>query len=111
MNELLEAIRDLTATIRESQEKEERLVYSTSELAQVLNTHPNRINMLREEGAITGVRNGKEWIFEKEEAELFLKTFRGMDLSNQAKVKEAVRKVKLAGIKKGLPGRTRKGLC
>ena len=98
MDELIEAIEKL----RKAMIGSDRLAYTTEELADALGTYPQRINLLRQKGALVGIKNGQGWIFDRAEAERFLKDFKGMDLSNEMMIEQAVRTVRIGSTKKAL---------
>ena len=100
MDELLAAIEQLTQKVDMLQASlaatQFKLAYTTKELAEALGTYPQRIHVLRKHGLLTGTRNGQEWIYTREEAERFLERTRGMDLSSEAKIIEAVNQLRIS---------------
>lgn len=116
MNELMAAIEQLAQKVDALQMNlvtaQLKLAYTTKELAEALGTYPQRIHVLRKHGLLTGTRNGQEWIYTREEAERFLERTRGMDLSSEQKIIEAVNQLRiretLANQKKP-SGSTRRG--
>lgn len=100
MDELMAAIAQLTKKVDMLQASlaatQFKLVYTTKELAEALGTYPQRIHVLRKHGLLTGTRNGQEWIYTREEAERFLQRTRGMDLSSEQKIIEAVNQLRIS---------------
>ncbi|MEG0564498.1 helix-turn-helix domain-containing protein [Anaerorhabdus sp.] len=75
--------------------------YTTKELAKLLNTHDDHINLLRKNHAIAGILFGKKYIYSQKEVEIFLDKFKGYDLSNENEISNAVREQK----KSSTPGK------
>lgn len=69
-----------------------KLVYTTSELAIELRMHEQKINQLRQLHALKGIKKGKEYIYTHEEVMEFLRKYNGKDISNEQKIMELVRK-------------------
>lgn len=78
----------MTKQVNENQEH--KLAYSTEEVAYHLSTNPHRIHLLRECGALVGIKNGNKFIFSRKELDRFLEDFQGYDLSTETNVKLAV---------------------
>ena len=99
MDELMAAIEQLAQKVDALQmnlvTSQLKLAYTTKELAEALGTYPQRIHVLRKHGLLTGTRNGQEWIYTREEAERFLERTRGMDLSSEQKIIEAVNQLRI----------------
>lgn len=71
--------------------KDDIVVYSSKELAQLLRTNEHTINRLRRTQLLSGIKLGKGWIFPQEEVTKFLKKYRGLDLNYEMEVAECVR--------------------
>ena len=82
----------MTKQVNES--SEHKLAYSTDEVAYHLSTHEHRVNLLRECGAIVGIKNGKGYIYSRKEIERFLEDYQGYDLQTETNIKLAVADVK-----------------
>ncbi len=67
-----------------------RLTYTTEQLAEELNTNRNLISILREEGAITGIKKGNGYIYTCSEVDQFLNDWVGMDMSNRETIRESM---------------------
>lgn len=66
------------------------LTYTTQQLAEQLNTSRNLIDILRQEGALTGIKKGNGYIFTHTEIERFLDEWTGMDMSNRHAIRESM---------------------
>lgn len=66
------------------------LTYTTAQLAAELNTSRNLIDILRQEGALIGIKKGNGYIFHYREIERFLQEFAGMDMSNRQAIRESM---------------------
>ena len=69
------------------------LTYTTKQLAKELNVSRNKIDMLRKIGVLTGMKNGKGYIYPSDEIDSFLKNYKGADISNEGTI-NAFRKEK-----------------
>lgn len=66
------------------------LTYTTAQLAAELNTSRNLIDILRQEGALVGIKKGNGYIYHYKEIERFLQEFAGMDMSNRHAIRESM---------------------
>lgn len=73
--------------------KEHKLAYSTAELGYHLSTNEHRIGMLRDCGALVGIKNGNKFIYSRKEVERFLEDFQGYNLQTETDIKLAVAEV------------------
>lgn len=69
------------------------LTYTTKQLAHELNVSRNKIDMLRKLGILTGMKNGKGYIYTHDEVQTFLHDYNGADISNEQTI-NAYRKEK-----------------
>ena len=67
-----------------------KLTLTTSEVATHLNTSRNLIDILRQEGAITGIKKGNGYIYPVREIERFLTEWIGLDISNREAIRESI---------------------
>lgn len=61
--------------------------YKTSEVSKILCIERHLIKSLREEGILTGRKQGNGWVFDEEELNRFTISSRSFDLSNESKIK------------------------
>lgn len=66
------------------------LTYTTAQLAEELNTSRNLVDILRQEGALTGIKKGNGYIYTYTEIERFLEDWAGMDMSNRFAIRESM---------------------
>jgi len=66
------------------------LTYTTAQLAAELNTTRNLVDILRQEGALTGIKKGNGYIFTHAEIEQFLNEWIGLDMSNREAIRASV---------------------
>ena len=94
-SEVITLLNEVKELLLESS-KNEKLVYTTSELAEVLGfkNQTARIDQLRRCGALLAIKKGTSYIFTRDEVNRFLKVFNGYDLSNEQAIVEAVRAVR-----------------
>ena len=71
-----------------------QLVYTTDQLTILLDMHENKINTLRQFGAIKAIKAGRGYIFPKAEVDKFLRDYIDMDLSNANSIRESVAEVR-----------------
>jgi len=83
-----------------NEKSEFKLAYSTDEVAYHLSTHEHRVNLLRECGAIVGIKNGKGFIYSRKEIERFLEDYQGYNLQTETDIKLAVAEIKRQKAKK-----------
>lgn len=67
-----------------------KLTLTTSEVAEHLNTSRNLIDILRQEGAITGIKKGNGYIYPVREIERFLDRWVGLDMSNREAIRGSI---------------------
>jgi excisionase family DNA binding protein len=65
------------------------LAYTTEEVATLLRTHRNKIDQLRKNGLISGIKLGKGFIYAASEVQSFLDRYAGEDLSNEQAMLDA----------------------
>lgn len=82
----------LNASLVQDEQKELK-TYTTKELAKLLNTHEDYINLLRKNGAIVGTKLGNKNVYSSEEIESFLKDYKGYELSNEAEIRNSVSEI------------------
>lgn len=65
--------------------------YTTKEVAEILNlTGTDKVDMLRKEGAISGIKKGNGWIFPDFVIEEFLHDYLDLDISNREMIAASV---------------------
>ena len=67
-----------------------RLVYTSEELAERLNTTEKKITEWRHAGALKGIFKGKAYIYPVDEVSRFLRDYTGKDISNKAETEASV---------------------
>ena len=81
------------------------LVYTTHELALKLKTHDQRIDLYRNEGLISAIKNGQGFVYTQRAVDQFLEDFDGMDLSSKTAIQIA--KIEVAKEKRSSAGTSR----
>lgn len=71
---------------------------TADEVATLFNVHKNQISMYRDMGILKGTKTGKNFMYSKSEIMEFQKRFRGYDISNKFKVKEALQAMRLKEV-------------
>lgn len=69
-------------------ERSGKLVYSTEEIAEELDTNVQKISLWRREGLLKGIRKGNGWIYRAEEVNRFLKLYEGLEIGNAEKCRK-----------------------
>lgn len=64
--------------------------YTTAELAEAMHCSIRQIRRLHKYGAIKGIRTARGYVFHELEIASFWNYYRGMDLSNEEKIRAAV---------------------
>ncbi|MSA71335.1 hypothetical protein [Holdemania massiliensis] len=82
------------------------LVYTTHELALKLKTHDQRIDLYRNEGLISAIKNGQGFVYTQRSVDQFLEDFDGMDLSSKTAIQIA--KIEVAKRKRSSTGTSRR---
>jgi excisionase family DNA binding protein len=72
--------------------KPQKMVYTTSEVAKLLDTNEQKVSMWRREGLLKGIRKGNGWIFRHQEVEKFLVLCDGLEIGTPEKCQEVKRK-------------------
>ena len=81
----------ILSQINEKQ-KDENYAMTTLEVAEYLHTTRNNVDILRNEGALPGVRTGNGWIFQKKRVDEFLDKYAGAEMSNKRKIETVLRR-------------------
>lgn len=71
---------------------------TADEVAVLFNVHKNQITMYRDMGILKGIKTGKNYMYSKNEIMAFQNRFKGYDISNKLKVKEALQKMRLKEV-------------
>lgn len=67
-------------------------VFTTEEAAELLKTHPEKVNCWRRAGLIKAIKKGSGYIFTADSIKRFLKEYDGCDLSNDDMVMLEIKK-------------------
>ena len=67
-------------------------VFTTEEAAELLKTHPEKVNCWRRAGLIKAIKKGSGYIYTSDSIKAFLKEYDGCDLSNEEMVLLEVKK-------------------
>lgn len=67
-------------------------VFTTEEAAELLKTHPEKVNCWRRAGLIRAIKKGSGYIFTADSIKKFLKEYDGCDLSNDDMVMLEIKK-------------------
>lgn len=70
------------------------LTYTTKQLAEELHTDRNLIDVLRQEGALQGIKKGNGYIYSDDEVHEFLHRFTGFDISNRNAIKASLERIR-----------------
>lgn len=101
MNEEAKSVAYLTTILELLKNQQTLKTYTTKEVAEILNlARTDKIDILRAEGALRGIKKGNGWIYPKFEVEQFLHDYLDLDISNRETIATSVqivrnRKVKL----------------
>lgn len=71
----------------------EKLAYTSKELADKLCSYEEKVNKLRSVGILKGIKMGKGYVYTHKEVEEFLELYRGMDLSTDKAILDSINKV------------------
>ena len=77
---------------------DELRMLTQEEVCELLHTHINTLQTLREVGVIRATRIGKHYMFSQEEIAKFQHDYVGYDLANRVKAIEAYKKVTAATV-------------
>ena len=67
-------------------------VFTTEEAAELLRTHPDKVNCWRRMGLLKAIKKGSGYIYTSDSIKSFLKEYDGCDLSNEDMVLLEVKK-------------------
>lgn len=67
-------------------------VFTTEEAAELLRTHPDKVNCWRRLGLLKAIKKGSGYIYTSDSIKTFLKEYDGCDLSNEDMVALEVKK-------------------
>lgn len=75
-------------------------LYTTQELSQTWKMPIEKIHLLRQMGALTGMKRGKDFAYTHQSVMQFLVDYADKDISNEAAIRLSVQEVKIAKKRK-----------